>query len=508
MIGSLAVRVFFLSLFSVCLFGCASNPFLELDQIVQDTKTDIGMPSGTAVVMVRDDQIIHESYFGYADIENRIPVDERSVFYFASTTKALLGLVILILEEQNEITTDTTLQELFPELQFPLIDADSITVKHLLTHTSGIDNEPLTWGMSYTGLHGPSVHRLKMISQSYPSESAMLGEFEYSNIGYNILVTWMDEDFGRDWRETFTEVLLEPLNMTSTTGYVSLTEVEAWPMVQPYSYKVGDGKQPLYLRKTDETMYSVGLMSTARDYSKFLIATMNDGRIDGQQVFSPTVLQKQREKQVELETRGMDGYAWGWMTGSEFGSPLRFHTGGFSGTSVSISYLPDEKIGLVIVHNENGLKANVLSGIIQKAAYAIALGKSHQDIEAAVSDDIDWLKGASEDAKITLVAKAQERRSASWKGSLPIDQYWGTYTHPLSGDIVISAGPDGSLRLEWGLLKGEGFPTEDTDIIQVNFRPGSFDDLSFNVSNNRVLAAVFNGVEFDRQSQSAHASDH
>lgn len=180
-----------------------------------------------------------------------------------------------------------------------------------------------------------------MIAASYPSEGAELGEFEYSNIGYNILAVWMDQHYGRDWRTVVEDTVVSPLEMSRTTGFISVAGAESWPLAKPYSYKVGHGREELYLKKTDDTMYSVGLLATAHDTARFVLATMNDGEIDGQQVFPADVLQKQRTQQIETDGGYFDGYAWGWMTTEQYGRPLLLHTGGFSGATAAISYMTD-----------------------------------------------------------------------------------------------------------------------------------------------------------------------
>ena len=485
------------------LSGCQSaqetTGFNQLDAMVTDLKARTKMASGTAYLVIKDGAVVHEGYFGYADIDGEVLVDEDTVFYIASTTKAYLALTILLAEERGEISQDTTLQQLFPDLGFDAIDAGAVTVRHLLTHTSGLDNEPLTYAMSYTGLHGPAEHRRKMIAATYASENAALGDFEYSNIGYNILAVWLDDTYGRDWRETMDDWLISPLGMARTTGFISEAKSEEWPLAEPYSYKVGEGREPLYLRKTDDTMYSVGLLSTPRDVAKFLLATMNDGVVDGQRVLPPAVLKKQRMQQVAVDGGYFDGYAWGWMTAEHDDIPLRLHTGGFAGASASISYLPEQKIGLVVLHNENGLKANTLNGIIQRAAYAIALGESEEQVAQWVSETADRLVARSESARTRLAQEAAQRRAAAWALRLPMTDYAGTYAHPLSGEMVLSIGGEARFSLAWGLLQGRGYPGENADQMVVDLRPGSFEPVNFKVADGRVLGLTVNGVYFTRQ---------
>ncbi len=482
---------------TISLIGCTSDEFAHLDELISEAKARAEMPSGTAVIIVHGDTIVHEAYFGYADIAAEERVDADTVFYIASTTKAFLALAILLAEDRGDVSRDTTLQELFPALTFATVDADKITVQHLLTHTSGIDNEPFTWAGSYTGV---GVHddasRHAMIAASYPSAGAALGEFEYSNIGYSILAVWLDDYHGTDWRDTLKETVLDPLGMSRATGYISDAEANDWPRTQSYSYKVGNGKTATYLRKTDDTMYSVGLIATARHTARFVLATMNDGVLDGEQVFPSTVIRDQREQQVETDGGYFDGYAWGWMTGVREDRPIRLHTGGFSGATASLSYMPSEKIGLVILHNENGLKANFLNSIIEDIVYANLLGQSSEEVDALVRPVIERLAELSADAKIRLSDDAATRAESEWVLSLEPNQYVGTYTHPLGGDIEVALDTDGLFQLSWGVLRGTGFPSETLDTIQVDFRPGYYDPLVFSVDQSEVISLTFNGVEY------------
>jgi CubicO group peptidase (beta-lactamase class C family) len=482
---------------TLSVIGCAPDELAHLDELILEAKSGAEMPSGTAVIVIRGNTIVHEAYFGYADIAAEERVDADTIFYIASTTKAFLALAILLAEDRGDISRDTTLQELFPSLIFGAVDADNITVRHLLTHTSGIDNEPFTWAGSYTGV---GVHddasRHAMIAASYPSAAAALGEFEYSNIGYSILAVWLDDYYDRDWRDTLEDTVLIPLGMNRATGYISEAEANDWSLTQPYSYRVGNGKTATYLRKSDDTMYSVGLISTARHTARFVLATMNDGVLDGEQVFPLSVIRDQRDQQVEADGGYFDGYAFGWMTGVREDRPIRLHTGGFSGATASLSYIPSEKIGVVILHNENGLKANLLNSIIEDIVYASLLGQPVEKVDALVRPAIERLTELSADAKIQLSDDMAARAESKWVLSLEPNQYVGTYTHPLGGDIEVVLDADGLFRLSWGALRGTGFPGETLDTIQVDFRPGYYDPLEFSVDQSEAISLTFNGVEY------------
>lgn len=83
--------------------------------------------------------------------------------------------------------------------------------------------------------------------------------------------------------------------------------------------------------------------------------------------------------------------------------------------------------------------------------------------------------------------------------SHPITDYEGEYNHPLSGDITITINENGKFDLCWGVLRGTAYPGDEPNEIIVDFRPGSFDALSFRVDEERVISLTFNGVAFIRQ---------
>lgn len=473
---------------------CTAQDFSAIDRIVADVKARTDMESGTAVIVVQGDRIVHEAYSGYADIAARRRIDANTVFYIASTTKPVLALAVLLAEARGDLSRHTTLQQLFPTLTFAGVDSGEITVRQLLTHTSGIDNPALTWSMSYSGLHDRDT-RLRMIAASRPGNRTP-GEFEYSNLGYNIMAVWFDEYYGRDWRATLKDSVLSPLGMHSSTGYVSEASRLGWPRPEPYSYKVDLGRTPVYLRKSDNTMYSVGLLATAQDTAHFVMSQMNDGRVDGRQALSRAVVESQRERQVEVAGPYFDGYAWGWMTAERDGRQVRLHTGGFPGASALMSFMPDENVGVVVLHNEDGLRANALSSIIEDAVYRIWRGDSAPEIAAHVTPAIEAVEARVAQTAVELAAQAREPGEGTPRLTAPAAHYAGVYSHPLAGRMELTLDDSGRLRLVWGQLEGRLLAHDDTDVGLVDFRPGNQDPLAFELAGGQVRALTFAGMRF------------
>ena len=134
-----------------------ATDFSLIEKLINDTKAVTDLPSGTAIAVVKDDKIIYQGYFGYADIANKKKVDVNTSFYIASITKPYFALSMLLKEEQGQLSEKTNLQTLFPTSIFSGFYASKVTVKQLLSHTMGIDNEPLVMVTAYTGLHDEKV---------------------------------------------------------------------------------------------------------------------------------------------------------------------------------------------------------------------------------------------------------------------------------------------------------------------------------------------------------------
>ena len=182
----------------VCLPAIAASPveFKALANAIERVKTATGYPTGTAVAVVKDGKVVYEGYFGYADLGARRPVDKHTAFYIASTTKPFLALHALLQERAGELDTGTTLHAMFPATVFADIDARVVTIKDLLTHTSGIDNQPLVWATAFSGLHDANS-RQQLVAASYANAEAPRGTFDYTNVGYNILGVWLDRTFAQ-----------------------------------------------------------------------------------------------------------------------------------------------------------------------------------------------------------------------------------------------------------------------------------------------------------------------
>ncbi|WP_395373790.1 serine hydrolase domain-containing protein [Marinicella sp. W31] len=468
-----------------------ANDFNKRTEDIQSIKSALDMASGTSYAVIKNDQIIYEGYLGYADIENQRKVTKDTKFYIASTTKAIFSLATLLAESKGDLAETTNLIELFPNIKFNNFDAEKITVNHLLTHRSGIDNEAFTWAGSWTGIHDKEL-RDEFIATLYPHKSKKIGEFEYTNLGYNVMSVWFEKYYQKDWRETVSEFVLKPLGMKSTSGYMSDIEKFGWEFAEPYSYKYKSGNEKVYLRKDDKTMYSIGMVSNVSDVAKFVIAELNHGKYMGKQVFPSEVILKSQKKQA-------DNYSWGWQTSIYEGQEERYHTGGFVGTSALISFLPQKKIGVVVLQNESGLRGNVLGGIIKDLVYQTLLGKTELEIQAKISKDVDWLKQSYPLALTKVQDELNHHENTVITSYSNLKNYLGEYHNPLAGKIVIYKDSEHTNHIQWGNLRGKLFGSDEKHTGLANLRPGKYYPVEFKTNNNQTLGFTINDYYFEKE---------
>lgn len=453
-----------------------ATDFSELDDYIAKAKSITQSVSGTSVVLIQNGKIAHELHHGMADVENQIPVDKNSVYYFASTTKAIMGLAVLQAEQKGLLKRSSTLNQLFPNSNFRYIDASKYTVRDLLSHTSGLSHEAMTWTFSYTGNHD-RAQRLDFVSSLKPALKINKGDFDYSNLGYNLMAIWFDENYKGGWTNAIREFVLAPASMMNSTANIDQARRDGWPIPKPYSYKFQDGQKEIYMNKNNDTLYSVGIFARPNDWAKLITYLLPINAENT--VFPKSVVNDSREILVDSIDSYFSGYGWGWMHSKIANEQVLIHTGGFDGSSVQVSYSPEKNIGVVIVHNESGLIANELNGSVSEIAYKMLTGHATEELVGLHLEEMKENAIFIEKAQAKL---ADEREKLLKRPNISAqiqESLEGTYKHAYAGNIVVNV-KNKELFMSWGDLQSRVYPGENPRELVLELRPGKFFDLKLN----------------------------
>lgn len=480
----------------------AAKPEIDaafLTQLINDVKSSAELPSGTSVSVLQGDKVIYQADFGYRDIAQQLPVDKDTRFYIASTTKPFTALNYLLDAKQLPALQRVTLEEMFPEMDTdsPIYARRHISAKHLLTHTASINNFPLVLATAYIGEHSPDTLR-SLVTQHSTYSSEPVGEFKYTNVGYNIYSIYSDGFFKKNWQDKLQQQVFSPAGMTQTTAIRSDIPQDA-NVAKSYSLPRHNRREALYLEKTDNTLHAAGgIYSTSTDLGKFLIAQLNNGAIDGKQVYPADVIALSHQQQATTDkTYGdfvRDGYAWGWYTGDYKNQRMLHHFGGFAGIHAHLSFIPEAKLGLVVLNAEDFLSGR-LTGLIADYVYGALFNET--DIKEKVTKRVSALKSRLSGID-KLVAKEREKvNSRTWQLSLPAEAYVGEFNHPLLGSVKITLNEKQRFDVSLGVMQSDSTGMDKKDAIRVTLDPTSGTVIQFNCTE-KVESLSYGGVEFTK----------
>lgn len=455
-----------------------------------------------AVVVVRDDKPVFMRAYGVADRETGMRATTDTLFYIASSTKSFMGLAAGLLDREGQIKFDDPVTTYASDINFKNAIPPAVTVRDLLTHTSGLRNSPLTFRMAYSGeVDDRDMDNVLAEGTSY--SEADHGKFAYTNLGYNIYGMLLRHKLKKRWQDGLQERVFSPLKMRRTSAYISKMRAAKYPMAEGYLWDPVAGaviSSPLV--KNDNNMQSAGgMVTTVEDLSRWLRVNINGGRLDGKQVIPAEVMTAVHtgyasSKRDEPPFAGPVKYGIGWVIGKYHDKDMQWHNGGFPGWSSHISYMPGERIGVAVLINESTVAGRV-GDMLAAYAYDKLLGTDKTD--ETFAGQLDTLAGQYGKMKQSLTAAASERKKRASQLTRPIESYAGRYSSSLMGNIEIVA-EQGTLAIRMGNIHVLSTPYIQPDTIRVEMVPGQGEVIKFEVdANGKVRALTYNEVRFERK---------
>jgi CubicO group peptidase (beta-lactamase class C family) len=408
-----------------------------MDAFAQRAMQRVEAAPGLAVAVVDQDGLVHAAGFGVADVATGAPVTADTRFYIASATKSFTALSFAAMARRGEVDLDAPLADWAPPSGVQTDIAARVTLTDLLSHRSGVDNAPIAFRVAYSGDWTPEV-LWRLTAETQPKDTPY-GQFVYANSGYNLATVLSERRWGRDWREMVEDEVLTPLGMRDTTARIDEARASGAVVAAGHFGRLPGQPERSPLQKTDATMQSAGgLISTANDMAIWLEAQINDGRVDGRQVFPAGLVASTHVSRVDQAADFgpyvRTGYGLGWQVGRYGDDLLIHHFGNFSGSRAHVSFMPGRRQGVAVMVNEDAF-AGDLADVIANYAYDWFAGLP--DIDAVHDARLDALI-AERDRRRTGIAGAMATRVARSRTlSLPNAAYVGDYVNPAYGTLTI-----------------------------------------------------------------------
>jgi CubicO group peptidase (beta-lactamase class C family) len=472
-----------------------TGPAADLHRFILNTR-DLDLSPGLAVVVVQGDEVVYSADFGFADREGGREVDPETIFYIASSTKSFTGMAAAKLAHDGRLDLDAPLSAYLPDLHMtPPLSEDSITLRQLLTHTHGINNGgPIVLRTAFTGEHTPEM-LLDLLAQQPAGDQGR--NFEYGNMGYNVASMAIDEALGESWKDVLAGEIFAPLGMNSTTAYRS--SVDESQLAMPYGWEP-DGWERKRYAKDDSNMHAAGgMMTTTTDLARWLIVNMNEGRIDGRQVLPAAVIAEAHKAVADNDDAwgpfSRDGYGLGWHVGVFDGSKQIHHFGGFTGFHTHVSFMPDERIGVVVLVNDSGLGAGLATSV---ASFAYDAFRGLDSLDTRSADYLSALSEQGESRRDRIRADRERRAARSQELPHPLEAYAGIYESPGLGRMVWTV-RDGRLHAAIGLAQSvvEVFNGEENRLRVELTGSGMVVSFDFPEGADRAAALTVAGERFE-----------
>ncbi len=316
----------------------------RVDDYVKGQMTQHRIP-GVALTIVQKGKTVKTAAYGLANVELNVAATPETVFEIGSITKQFTAAGILLLAQEGRLSVDDRISA---HLKQTSAAWANITVRHLLTHTSGLK--------SYTGLDSFALTRHLTQEQfiqaigAQPLEFAPGESWKYCNTGFNLLGFMIENVSGTNYWGFMSERIFRPLGMTHTT------DRRPGAIIPNRAAGYEQTNHILINRDYDLTdVFSAGaLASTVGDLARW------NAVLDGEQILNAR--SKEQMWTPALLNNGKPvKYGFGWYIDVLDGHKNIGHSGSTSGFSASIQRFPDDKLAIIILTNTDEQIATTLA---------------------------------------------------------------------------------------------------------------------------------------------------
>ncbi|MBA4166125.1 MAG: serine hydrolase [Chitinophagaceae bacterium] len=470
----------------------------SLDSYIRQGMKDWDVP-GLAIVIVKDGKIVTMKGYGVRDISTKDPVNENTLFMIASNTKLFTGTALANLEFQNRLSLNDRFTKYFPS--YTLYDPQStalLTIRDLLSHRIGtrtFQGDFTFWNSSLS--RKQIMDKMRMLKPV----NSFRQEFGYCNSCFMAAGLVVSKVTGIPWEKYIQDSILSRLQMNRSFSISSGME-DRENAARPYTTAFSGQLKRVPYDQWDNLGPAASIVSCVNDLSHWLFFQLDSGKYNGSQIIPFAVIQKTRDVNTIVSSRRsrllpmhFQNYGLGIFTGDYNGRQIYWHTGGAGGMVSNVCFVPEEKLGIAILtNNDNQDLYEALRYQILDAYLGVPyVNRSKQALQHFQPEMNGQLQNIA----------AWNQRVKGKAAPLPLSDYTGEYDNDLYGSMTITQ-KENHLQLkfnghaqltarldymdndEW-LLRYDNI---EYGIFATKFRSGSHNPLSIDIRANEF-------VEFD-----------
>ena len=425
--------------------------FSELDRLVPEELKEKNTP-GAVITVISGDQVVYQKAFGVANVETNAAMQPEMFFRLGSTTKMFTAAALLTLAEQNKIKINEPIANRVKGLNSRV---GQVTPHYLLSNSAGVRDFAAPVISSDDSALANMVHSWK--DDIFFADQGEI--YSYSSPGFWLSGFVVEELYGKPYADAMNELLFKPIGMERTT----LRPLMAITYPFAIGHAVENGK-PTILRPlfNNVAMWPAGsIWSNSKDLSRWVVALMNDGRVEGKQVLSTSLIKQMIQHHVPVPGETDSYYGYG-LTIFKYKDYEVVAHGGFSrGYGSMIQMVPSRKFAVIVLTNKSG---ETMRNSLNKAI-ELGLGLKDDESEKPVpvapptEAEINEYAGVYSHAPQTwevllkdgkMFVKFEDKEYAATKTA----ERKFTFGAQNENEVVFVAGKDGKIRFLFTELYG------------------------------------------------------
>lgn len=296
---------------------------------------------GCVIGIVRNDSLIYSAGYGMANLEHEIPNTPKTIYHIASVSKQFTAYSIVLLARQSKLNIDDDIRKYLP--WFPDLKT-KITIRNLLTHTSGIRDQWFLLAISGTKVDDVIEHDqiIKMLSNQNSLDFKPNDQALYSNSGYTLLAEIIQKVSGKSLKLFADSAIFKPLNMPQTMYNDDYCEIVK---NRSNSYSRKDSISYSNAILNNSNIGPSGILTNISDLSKWISNFYNTKAGD------KTDIELLTNSKTILNNGEQLDYAFGIQNGNYKGLHTFSHTVGDAGFRTKVTIFPDIKMGFIVLSN-------------------------------------------------------------------------------------------------------------------------------------------------------------
>jgi len=343
--------------------GCSNRPMSKsLTDKVDQLFATWNRPDspGCSVGISRNGSVVYEHGYGVANLDLGVAITPSSVFDAASIAKQFTAMSILLLAQRRQLSLDDDVGKYIPNWRE---HEHRITIRHLLTHTSGLRDGFVLQGLAPETHENINQHIVNIVARARGLNFIPGAEFEYNNSAYTLLAAVVERASGQSLPVFADANIFKPLGMTHTHFHDDASKIVP-NRATGYSRAANGGFRVAVRTYTNVVIGNAGLFTTVGDLLRW------EQNLAEVRVGDPVLVAEMQTPAIATGWSEMSGYGFGIEIGQHHGLRTVGHGGGDEGIRSYVVRYPDRQLAMAVLCNLDDIDTAALSRSIAEVYLA------------------------------------------------------------------------------------------------------------------------------------------